>query len=330
MESADQEVLRAACRWLSQGRPVALITVAATWGSSPRPPGSLLAVRDDGRTAGSVSGGCVEADLCERVAGGEFTGARPRVVTYGGPEAGARFGLPCGGTLELVLEPLADAASLEPVLAAVDNRELIRRRLSLSGGQVTWGPAARDEPGLTWDGGHLEKVFGPTWRLLLIGAVQVSRFVARMALALDYQVVVCDPRAEYADAWDLPGTTVDRRMPDDAVIDTADDPRSAVVALAHDPKLDDLGLMEALGSRAFYVGALGSQANNDRRRVRLASVGVAPGHLARLHGPVGLPIGGHTPAEIAVAVVAELTAERHGRTLGRLDAAPAVPAAMGA
>ena len=153
---------------------------------------------------------------------------------------------------------------------------------------------------------------GPRWRLLLIGAGQVTRYLAQMAQALDYHVTVCDPRGEYADGWDFKEVPINRGYPDDVVVAMNLDAHSAVVAVTHDPKLDDAALLEALKSPAFYVGALGSQKNNDARRKRLADFDLAPSEIARLRGPVGLKIGSKTPPEIAVAILAEMTAVRRG------------------
>jgi xanthine dehydrogenase accessory factor len=311
MRSPDAEVLQAALDWHRDGHAVTLVTVARTWGSSPRPAGSMMAVRGDGRIAGSVSGGCIEQDLAERFS----TGGAPRAperVGYGvTAESTRRFGLPCGGRLELVAEPLAKPTEIETILERLARRELVLRRLILDEARSSLSPAARDREFL-YDGERLEKVFGPAWRLLLIGAGQLSRYLAEMAQALDYQVVVCDPRDDYAAAWEVEGAKLDTRMPDDAAMALADDPRSAVVALTHDPKLDDMALMVALESRAFYVGALGSKANNAKRRERLTALGVPAPALARLHGPVGLHLGSRTPPEIAIAILAELIAVRRG------------------
>ena len=177
---------------------------------------------------------------------------------------------------------------------------------------VTVTPA---QPGdvLYWDGERLRTVHGPAWRLLIIGAGQIARYLAQMAQALDYDITVCEPREAYRPAWDLPGTRLLATMPDDTLLAMEPDARCAVVALTHDPKLDDMVLLEALRSPAFYVGALGSRANNMRRRERLAQhFGMAADELARLHGPVGLPIGSRTPPEIALAILAEMTAVRNG------------------
>lgn len=313
MESADLHVLHAALRWMDQGHGVTLVTVLSTWGSSPRPPGSLLALREDGLAEGSVSGGCVEQDLAERVR--RRPPATVEQTAYGvDAEQTRRFGLPCGGRLELVLEPLHGRAQVAELVRIVEARQVVARRLCLRTGESSLH-RAEPEAAFRFDGQDVIKVFGPRWQLLIIGAGQTTQYLAHMALALDYRVIVCDPRPEPADAWCIAGTELDTGMPDDVVRVRADDPRSAVVALTHDPKLDDMALMEALDSQAFYVGALGSRRNNAKRRQRLAQLGVSPGGLARLHGPVGLPLGGRTPPEIAVAVAAELTAVRHGRRL---------------
>jgi xanthine dehydrogenase accessory factor len=312
MRSADHEVLSVAADWLDAGHDVYLVTVARTWGSSPRPPGSLLAVRQDGEFAGSVSGGCVEEDLAARLAAGVGPQVFPTIETYGvSAEQTHRFGLPCGGRLDLLVERLTSAVPVRAVLRAMDERRVVSRRVCLATGEASLHGAASDEA-FQFDGDNAIKVFSPQWRLLLIGAGQLSRHVAEMALALEYHVIVCDPREEYARAWSVTGADLDIGMPDDVVRARASDARAAVVALTHDPRLDDLALMEALASRAFYVGALGSRANNAKRRARLAGLGLTPTQLARLHGPIGLPIGSRTPAEIAIAILAELTAERHG------------------
>lgn len=318
MQSADLEVLHAAAAWLAQGRRVALATVVRTFGSAPRPEGALLALSDHGLLTGSVSGGCIEADLIERVRAA-FP-ARPELVCYG-VEIGTarRFGLPCGGTLELVLEPLAGVDSLAPVLAALAGRRCLRRSLDMETGRVEFD-ASESLDHCGFDGRRLNRVFGPRWRLLAIGAGQITRFLADMAGALDYEVLVCEPREEYRASWQDDGATrLLAGMPDDMVREMAADGRSLVVALTHDPKLDDLALMEALVSPAIYVGALGSRRNQAKRRERLLEMGLSKAQVDRLHGPVGLDLGGKTPAEIALSILAEVTALRHGRTL-RLDA----------
>jgi xanthine dehydrogenase accessory factor len=312
MDSVDLQVLRSTEQWLREGRGVVLATVTETWGSSPRPPGAMLAVRNDGLVAGSVSGGCVEDDLIDKVRSRSLAVERPETTIYGiSKEDAQRFGLPCGGRLQLVLEPVRDAASISGVLAAIDRHELVSRTLDMRSGVAVLDPASRSDT-LSFDGERLVTIHGPRWRLLVIGAGQLSKYVAQMAQALDYEVIVCDPREEYALAWDVGGARLDRGMPDDVVVALQLDSHSAVVAVTHDPKLDDLALIEALKSPAFYVGALGSRLNTQMRRERLAQFDLSAQELDRLHGPVGLRIGSKTPPEIAVAILAEITAVRHG------------------
>jgi xanthine dehydrogenase accessory factor len=301
MESLDLRVLGDALTWKQSGHKVTLVTVVQTWGSAPRPPGAMLAVRDDGLVSGSVSGGCVEDDLIARTkasfktASLDEAGNLPSMIAYGvSQEEAARFGLPCGGSLRLVQEPLLDMAWVADLLARTAAHQLVRRTLHLSTGQVELAAAERGEQ-MQFDGTTLSSVFGPKWRLLLIGAL------------LDFEVLVCDPREEYAHGLGLVGVQRVLGMPDDVVRELVPDAHTAIVALTHDPKLDDMALMEALKSSAFYVGALGSQRNQGVRKQRLAEhFDLTADELARLHGPVGLALGAKTPAEIAVSIVAEI------------------------
>jgi len=316
MDSLDTQVLDAARKWAVAGHRFALITIARTWGSAPRPPGAWMILRDDGQVQGSVSGGCIEDDLIRRAAAGEFAGSAPRLLRYGvTADEAHRFGLPCGGTLELVLEPAPDAILLEQLAQRIGTGQLVRRHITLATGEVS---LEGGNPGDSqqWNDQTLVTLHGPAWRLLIIGAGQISRYLATMAQALGYRVYICDPRSEYADGWDVPGTERIAAMPDDAVTELGLDPRSAVVALTHDPKLDDMALLEALKSPAFYVGALGSRANNRQRRERLLQYfDLSQAEVDRLHGPVGLPIGSRTPPEIAVSILAEMTAIKNGQNL---------------
>ena len=310
LSSIDFEVLSTLLEWQAAGHAAALATVVHTYGSSPRPVGSLAAIRDDGAVIGSVSGGCVEQDLIERVRVAIPT--LPQRLGYGGtPEDNQRWGLPCGGQMELVLEHTPSADLIKQILAALSAQQAIARHLDLSSGISTlFTPSATSHT--TCDDQALTTCHGPQLRLLIIGAVQTARVLAAMALALDYRVYLCDPREEYRSTWDLPGSTLLDGMPDDAVLALQADARTAIIALTHDPKLDDMALLEALRSPAFYVGALGSRRNHQKRCERLALLDLAPHEIARLRGPVGLPIGSHTPPEIAVAILADLIAVRHG------------------
>ncbi len=314
MDNLDSQVLDAARSWAANGHRFSLITVARTWGSAPRPPGAWMVLRDDGQVQGSVSGGCIEDDLIRRAASGEFVGIGHRVLRYGvTADEAHRFGLPCGGTLELLLEAAPDVALLNLLAARIGRGELVRRRVGLASGVVSIEDGSAGDS-LQWDGEILVSLHGPAWRLLIIGAGQISRYLATMAQALGYGVYICDPRSEYSDGWDVPGTERIAMMPDDAVTELRLDPRSAVVALTHDPKLDDLALLEALKSPAFYVGALGSRANNNKRRERLLQYfDLSQAEVHRLHGPVGLPIGSRTPPEIAISILAEMTAVKNGK-----------------
>ncbi|KQW38075.1 XdhC family protein [Rhizobacter sp. Root404] len=325
MDSLDLQVLAQARDWFNAGHKVWLVTVIETWGSAPRPPGALLCLRDDGQVAGSVSGGCVEDDLIDRLRHGERV-ATPSLIAYGvTKEEAARFGLPCGGNLRLVQEPLQSAAWIDDILARTARHELVARRMSLATGAVVVEPASRGDA-FAFDGQQLVALFGPRWRLLIIGAGQLSRAVAQMAVMLDFEVICCDPREEYNLSWDVPGTTFSKAMPDDLVLELQLDPHSAVVAVTHDPKLDDLVLLEALKSPAFYIGALGSRGNTAKRRERLELFDLTPAEIDRLHGPIGLDIGSKTPAEIAVSIVAEIVAVKNGVLLKQKKEGSAVPA----
>ncbi|HSN32005.1 MAG TPA: XdhC family protein [Ideonella sp.] len=329
MDNVDLNVLRQVAAWLEAGHKAVLGTVTRTWGSAPRPVGSVVAVRGDGVIAGSVSGGCIEDDLIEKVRAGALALAdHAEIVRYGvGAEEAQRFGLPCGGTMELVLEPVTAKSRIPELLALLGQGRRARRVLDLASAEASLGDPTGDDA-VVLTATTLTTTHGPRWRLLLIGAGQLTQYLARMAQALDYAVVICDPREEYPDEPDL-GVERVRTMPDDTVVAFKPDGHTAVIALTHDPKLDDLALMEALGTEAFYIGAIGSRANQAKRKQRLAEhFDVKEEQLARLHGPVGLHIGARTPPEIAVAILAEMTAIRHGV---KVDAArpPSDPAQAG-
>jgi xanthine dehydrogenase accessory factor len=312
VDSVDLQVLKSARDWVKSGHRVVLATVVKTWGSAPRPIGALTAIRDDGFIEGSVSGGCIEDDMIERVRARDLVDDKPAATRYGiSAQEAQRFGLPCGGTLELVLEPLSEKSGLDELLSRIERHELVVRRLDMESGGVAIEPGKWSDQ-LAFDGKELVSVHGPHWRLLIIGASQLSKYLAQMAQALGYQVIVCDPREEYAQTWDVPGVWLKRGMPDDVVLESNLDAHSAVVTLTHDPKLDDMALLEALKSPAFYVGAIGSRKNNDARRERLAQFDLSQVEIARLHGPVGLKIGSKTPPEIAIAILGEMTAIKNG------------------
>jgi xanthine dehydrogenase accessory factor len=318
MNSIDIDVIRTALDWQNRGHRVVMGTVVRTWGSAPRPPGSLMVIRGDGQVAGSVSGGCIEDDLIRRVAAGELAMRLPETTTYGQTaEEVRRFGLPCGGSVQVVLEPLSPQSQLRELLVLIEQHQRVERRLEMATGVVKM-QAAKDGDKVLFDGQSLTTVHGPRLRLLIIGGGQLSRYLGSMAVMLDYQVTVCEPRAEYHEGWEaMAGVTLSTQMPDDLVLAMNLDHNSAVVAVTHDPKLDDLALMEALHTPAFYVGALGSRHNNDQRRQRLLGFEVSATETAKLRGPVGLNLGALTPPEIAMSIVAEMTAMRRGVDLGQ-------------
>lgn len=317
MEDLDVQVLRAALAWCSAGVSAVLITVAHTWGSSPRPPGSLMVINNLGEAVGSVSGGCIEDDLVERIRTGGVLAVcingRPTVHRYGiSADEAHRFGLPCGGTVELVLEPVTQDSRLDELLRACLQRRSLARVLNLRSGHVELQPGyPGSSPQLSES--DLRTVFGPSARLILIGAGDIALFMSEIALSLGFQVIVCDPREAQRKAWPLQRVQLSHEMPDDLILRIKPDTRTAVVALTHDPKLDDLSLIDSLQSEAFYVGAIGSRRNSELRRERLrVHFGLSEDILDRLHSPAGLYIGGKTPAEIALSIMAEVVAAKNG------------------
>lgn len=317
MENIDLLVLRALVDWRAAGRSALLATVVRTWGSSPRPVGSMMALCEDGAVVGSVSGGCVEDDLLQQFAQAIPSGP-PRTLQYGvNADEAHRFGLPCGGTLELLLEFNPKASGLQALLSQLDQGQLVRRSLWRADGAVTL-QASVEPAGLELTDEALHTTLGPGYRMLIIGAGQLSEYVATMAVFNGFAVSVCDPRIEYRGHWSVPGAALLEGMPDDVVRTFRPDRRSCVIALTHDPKLDDLALLEALQSEAFYIGAIGSRRNHAARQQRMVEhLGQTPQSLARLRGPIGIFIGSKTPSEIAVSVMAEILAVKNGVTLPR-------------
>lgn len=318
MENLDVTVLRTLRDWRISGRRALLATVVRTWGSSPRPVGSIMALADDGAMVGSVSGGCIEDDLIARYSGSAMPDGPPTLVKYGvSADEAQRFGLPCGGTLELLLEYAPDAESLEMLVSQLETGKLMQRTVSLFDGAVRLNVA--DSPAaLRVDEETLTNTFGPEYRMLIIGAGQLSEYLSTMAKFSGFAVTLCDPRVEHRSSWAVPGVAITKEMPDDAVLAFRPDRRSCVIALTHDPKLDDLALLEALESDAFYVGAIGSRRNAASRRERMtAHFGQTVESLSRLRGPIGIYIGSKTPPEIAVSVMAEILAVKNGVVLPR-------------
>jgi len=305
MKSADLEVLTHSLEWLKKGYQAHLFTVVQTWGSAPRLAGAILVVREDGHLIGSVSGGCIEDDLADK-ARNHALPKTSSVMEYGiSRDEAQRFNIPCGGRLQIVVEPINEAAQLLPLVQALEVRKLMKRSVNLKTGQVKLIQVLPE--GLPKiDGDWFHTYFGPQWRLLIIGANQLGAMLASMAQVLDFDVLICEPRQEIRAEWHVEGVTWIEGMPDDVVLEIKPDGHTAIVAVTHDPKLDDMALLEALKSDAFYVGALGSHKNQEKRRERLRMFDLNELEISTLRGPVGLQIGSRTPAEIAIAILAEL------------------------
>lgn len=333
MIQKDEDPLLAAASWISGHQTVAMATVTRTWGSAPRQAGSQMAVRDDGAFVGSVSGGCIEGAVIGE-AQAALQDGKPRNLKFGvtNEEAWA-VGLACGGTIEINVTPIARAperATLVALNKARDEKravvlatelqtgrtELIYTDEAASGAlaEAAKNAARHDESvsveaeGSTW----FLTVFNPPLDLAIIGAVHIAQPLARMAALADYAVRIIDPRTAFATEDRFPGVTLSHEWPDEALATKPLTARSAIVALTHDPKLDDPALSVALRSPAFYIGALGSKQTHARRLDRLKEAGFSDAELARIHGPIGLRIGAKSPAEIAVSVLGEMTATLRG------------------
>ena len=319
MENVDLVVLRTLLDWRRSGKRALLATVVRTWGSSPRPIGSIMALCEDGSVVGSISGGCIEDDLIRSYsASKEFPSGPPQFLKYGiTADEAHRFGLPCGGTLELLLEFEIEVEMLSQLVQQLSSGLLVQRITRLADGVVQLSKVNAPEA-LSVNAQELRNTFGPEYRMLIIGAGQLSEYLAIMALFNGFNVTVCDPRTEYRGSWKVEGVTLTSEMPDDVVIAMKLDSRSCVVALTHDPKLDDLALLDALQTKAFYIGAIGSRRNSEARKQRLIEhFGHTEESISGLRGPIGIYIGSKTPSEIAVSVMAEILAVKNDVQLPR-------------
>lgn len=312
---AADDVPATALGWVRDGRGAALATVVETWGSAPRPPGAQMAVSGDGAIAGSVSGGCVEAAVAV-AAQDALADGWPRLLTYGVSDGDAfAVGLACGGTIRVLVEPVAPRPGLpEALLHEVVTARAARRALAVRTDLATWarellappghGPvAARFRSGRSGvDAGVFTALHLPAPRLVVVGAVHIAQALVPMARIAGFAPLVIDPRPAFATAERFPGAEVIAEWPQEALPPL--DAHTALAALTHDPKIDDPALRAALAGPAFYIGALGSRRTHAARRDRLADAG----DPARIHGPIGLDIGAASPAEIAVAILAEVVA----------------------
>ncbi|KAA0994916.1 XdhC family protein [Pseudomonas sp. ANT_J12] len=313
MQHLDLQVVRRALEWSCAGQRVWLCTVLATYGSAPRAPGSLLAVNVEGQWIGSLSGGCVEEDFLERVAEGLFDQS-VSVVRYG---AGDGVSLPCGGVLDVLVEKLEPDCEVQAHLrelesALLGQRRLIREVDLASGARAVF---ADSEQGVRIER-EIDRVrvrIGAAQRLLLAGYSSVAQACAEFAVGLGFEVILCDPRDEVLDGVVLDGVEIRRQLPSVFIADGGCHSDTAVVALTHDPRIDDLAMMEAVRTDAFYIGVMGSMQTSQKRFERLRRIGgLGDAELARIHAPIGLNLGSKTPAEIALAVLADILRIRSG------------------
>lgn len=321
MQSSQQQIISHVATWLQSARPVWLCTILKTWGSSPRPVGAMMACTLDGELVGSISGGCIEEDFLEQLRDGSLKAdydahGRPFTVKYGvTAEEQARLKLPCGGQLHVLLEYIEPTAANLAVFARLaldlENHIRVSRVVDLETGGISANAESNDQA-VIMDGSVMMHSLSPMYRLLLLGAGDVAKFVAEMALALEYDVTLCDPRPNYLENWHVDGVEVTSKLPDDVVRERFSNPYSGIIALAHDPRVDDMALMEALKTNAFYIGAMGSERTSVARRERLPELGLSEAEISRLYAPIGFQIESKTPAEIAISIMAQVTAVRHG------------------
>lgn len=308
--SDDSAALAATAKeWLASGHKLAIATVLKTWGSAPRRAGSHLLIRDDGMFKGSVSGGCVEGDVIVEALSVLETRS-PKRLHYGVAEAAAwEVGLACGGEIDILVQPVSAEGFAPTFLDRIASAAKSGKRLKLHTGRdgVTYETAPKDELAFT-------REYLPPLELILVGAVHISQALVSIAGELGYRVRLVDPRGAFANAERFACIDVDARWPDEALSAWKPGPATAIVALTHDPKLDDPALAGALSSEAFYIAALGSRKTHAARRKRLAARGFTAQDLDRIHGPAGLSIGAANPAEIALAIAAQMIAVWHGRT----------------
>lgn len=320
MQSSQQQIISQVSQWLQGQQSVWLCTILKTWGSSPRPIGAMMACTPEGDLVGSVSGGCIEEDFIEQLKDGSLkqqfdVEKKPFIVQYGKTEAEqARLKLPCGGQLHVLLEFIAPSdANLRTFARLTSDLEMhkkVSRQVNLADGAIT-ATSSSSEIAVEMIHESMLHSLSPMYRLLLLGAGDVAKFVAEMALALEYDVTLCDPRPNYLDNWQVAGVEITPRLPDDVVRERFSNPYSGIIALAHDPRVDDMALMEGLKTDAFYIGAMGSERTSAARRERLPELGLTEQEIDRLHAPIGFQIDSKTPAEIAIAIMAEVTAVRN-------------------
>ncbi len=288
------------------GENVLLATVVKTWGSSPRPVGAVMVLTESGIVVGSVSGGCIEDELVDRVK--KSFPASMELVQYSSETSRT---LPCGGTLLLVLEPLQSLHNPQGLINTLAKGERVTRTLQVEKGLSTWSPSKKDDK-TYYEEQVVQVVYDKPWSILIIGMGELAQCVYRQALLLNYIIEVCEPREGYRNSWPFQKSNISKIYPDDFIKERQPDSHTAVVALTHDPKIDDMAIMEALESKAFYVGALGSTRTTKSRKDRLMQhFNFQEKTLERLHAPIGVDVNSRRPQEIALSILIEITAEKN-------------------
>ena len=318
MNGSNWFVIQQLNNWLAQGISPWLATVIKTYGSSPRPIGSMMIYHPDKGIIGSLSGGCIEQELMTQLASEQAESeepAQPQIIRYGeSPEQQVRLALPCGGHLDILLEKISPQHQehFKKITEALKNRVWISRHIDLDTGKLSTMNEIT-EFDIQRDKNTLIHALKPHDKLLLVGAGEVARCLAEIAKNLEFEVTLCDYRDEFLQGWQVDGIQVIKTMPDDLINEAFHDNHCAIVALAHDPRIDDMAMMEALKTQAFYIGAMGSFVTSAQRRERLIELDLDPQQINKLHAPIGLDIRSRTPYEIAVSIAAHLIAERAKR-----------------
>lgn len=314
----SDHIAECALEWHRAGRGAALATVVDTWGSAPRRTGSQLAIDGEGRFEGSVSGGCVEGAVIEEARLAVADG-QSRLLTFGVSDGDAfAVGLACGGTIRVLVEPVGGSLD-EARLAELCEARARRRQIAYIVNLETWEGrlAGPGEPGLAErfradrsgvEGAEFIAIHNPVPRMLVVGAVHIAQALMPMARACGHDPILIDPREAFASAARFPGERLAHLWPDEALAEIGVDARTALVTLTHDPKLDDPAIRLALASPAYYIGCLGSKRTHAGRVERLRAAGASDAGIARIHAPIGLDIGAATPSEIALSIMAQVTA----------------------
>lgn len=324
MQYLDVQVVEQTLRWLQQGEPVWLCTVLATFGSSPRSPGALLTAKANGEHVGSLSGGCVEEDFLARLSDGQFTSVAS-TLRYGEKTQTPQVSLPCGGILDVLIEKLlSDAttiAHIKEFLAALNGQQLLIREVHLDSGYKCF--KKDDEvtgPRIVLAENKVDIRVGPAAKLIIAGMSPVSAACASFAVTLGFEVIICDPRNDAFEHFDMAGVTTHNIMPSLFISSSkACHSGTAIVALTHDPRIDDLAMMDAVKTNAFYIGVMGSHRTSQARAERLQRSGdLSQEQVTRIHMPIGLDLGSKTPSEIGLAVMADVVRTLRGKLRSEL------------